>query len=312
MIGFTLANCEQGKNQDKQWQQHSTNEVYIQVLGTVQDGGSPHAACTKSCCKDLFNNPIPKRMVVCLGLVDQENKMNWIFEASPDLSRQMKALNTNLEFEHSETPDGIFITHAHIGHYAGLMYLGREAMNAKDVAVYAMLRLKTFLESNGPWSQLVLLNNIHLNLLKADSECVLSNQVKVIPFLVPHRDEFSETIGYKICGPNKKLLFIPDIDKWEKWNKDIVEEIKKVDYALIDGTFYDEKEINNRNIKEIPHPFVIECMKCFEKLNDSERNKIHFIHFNHTNKLLLDESMEINEVLNHGYHVSQFNQRFEL
>ena len=36
--------------------------------------------------------------------------------------------------------------------------------------------------------------------------------IKVNPFLVPHRDEFSETVGYQIEGPNKTALFIPGIN----------------------------------------------------------------------------------------------------
>jgi len=178
--------------------------------------------------------------------------------------------------------------------------------------VFAMPRLKNYLETNGPWSQLVNLKNIHLNMLKGDSSIILSNNYKVIPFVVPHRDEFSETVGYKIIGPNKSILFIPDIDKWEKWDRSIVEEIKKVDIAFIDGTFYDAKEINHRNIKEIPHPFVIETMALFEALPVAEKNKIHFIHFNHTNRLLIKESDELKNVLKSGFRVSEFGQQIAL
>ena len=106
---------------------------------------------------------------------------------------------------------------------------------------------------------------------------------------MPHRDEYSETVGYVISGPNKSALFIPDIDKWEKWKLDINAEIKKVDYALLDATFFDEKEINNRDISEIPHPFIIESMKKFEMMTPEEKNKIIFIHFNHTNPVLKDQ-----------------------
>ena len=28
-------------------------KTYLKVLGTVQDGGSPHIGCQKSCCTDL-------------------------------------------------------------------------------------------------------------------------------------------------------------------------------------------------------------------------------------------------------------------
>ncbi|WP_259367224.1 MBL fold metallo-hydrolase [Cellulophaga baltica] len=104
-----------------------------------------------------------------------------------------------------------------------------------------MPRMKKYLETNGPWSQLVLNNNIKLTPIENEESISLSQNITVTPFVVPHRDEYSETVGYKIQGPNKTALFIPDIDKWNKWDKSIVEEIKKVDYAFLDATFYSGK-----------------------------------------------------------------------
>lgn len=288
------------------------NIVEIIVLGTVQDAGSPHIACKKACCADLFERPDPSRKVVSLGLIDHENKKSWIFEATPDLPTQMKTLKNQSPFAEKETPDGIFLTHAHIGHYAGLMFLGKEAMNAQKVPVYAMPRMKTYLETNGPWSQLVNLQNISLQSTQQNETIVLSPKVKVIPYKVPHRDEYSETVGYTIEGPNKKALFIPDIDKWNKWDKDIIQAISTVDYAFLDATFYDAAEINNRDISTIPHPFVIESMELFKNLPESEKAKIHFIHFNHTNPLLNRNSEQAKTVLKNGFRIADFRQILEL
>ncbi|MGQ0828367.1 MAG: MBL fold metallo-hydrolase [Bacteroidota bacterium] len=284
----------------------------LMVLGTVQDAGSPHIGCTKECCKNLFKNPDKNRKVVSLGVIDPINKLNWMFEATPDLPSQMKLLKEHSGFSTKEAPDGIFLTHAHIGHYAGLMFLGREAMGSKNIPVYAMPRMQNYLETNGPWSQLVKLNNIQIHPLQANEEIILSSNIKVKALLVPHRDEYSETVGYIISGPNKKVLFIPDIDKWNKWEKSIIEEIKKVDYAFIDATFYDGAEINNRDISEIPHPFVIESMEAFKELSIAEKDKIYFIHFNHTNPLLMIESEQAKTVLKNGFHIAQFEQIISL
>ena len=284
----------------------------IIVLGNVQDGGSPHIGCNKACCKELFINPDPARMVCSLGVIDPENKLNWLFDATPDFTFQLKALKKASEFSTKEVPDGIFITHAHIGHYTGLMYLGREALNAKLVPVYAMPKMKSFLEHNGPWSQLVSLNNISVKPIQNGQINTLSSNIKVTAFKVPHRDEFSETAGYQIEGPNKKALFIPDIDKWSKWDKNIADEIKKVDYAFIDATFYDASEINNRPIAEIPHPLVVESMELFKTLPLKERDKIYFIHLNHTNPLLNTESGQTKTVLKSGFHIARYNDVFEL
>ena len=284
----------------------------IVILGNVQDGGSPHMGCDKLCCKKLFENPDKDRMVVSLGLVDPYENKSWMIEATPDFPRQAKLLKNYCSINQKETPDGIFVTHAHIGHYIGLMYLGKEAMNSNRIPVYAMTRMKGFLMMNGPWSQLMKMSNIRFNNINNERTIRLSKQFKITPFLVPHRDEFSETVGYKIKGPLKSALFIPDIDKWGKWNKDIVEEIKKVDYAFIDGTFYNEKEINNRDISQIPHPFVIESMEMFKDFSKTEKAKVYFIHLNHTNPLLDKNSPESIKVKNAGFNIARPNQIFTL
>lgn len=283
----------------------------IVILGTMQDAGSPQIGCNKDCCLDLFNNPDPNRKVVSLGVIDVEAKQNFLFEATPDMVNQCKVLK-GLSGYDNEVPNGIFLTHAHIGHYTGLMYLGKEAMNADSIPVFAMPKMKTFLEQNGPWSQLVINGNIAIQQIEHQQEINLTKQLKIIPFTVPHRDEFSETVGYKIIGPNKTALFIPDIDKWEKWDNDIIIEISKVDYAFLDATFYDGEEINNRDIAEIPHPFIIESMEKFKKLSDSEKNKIFFIHLNHTNPTIDINSKQAQKVLENGFNIAQINDIFKL
>ena len=285
---------------------------YIIVLGTIQDAGSPHMGCEKSCCISLFENPDPNRKVVSLGLVDPLEKKYWLIEASPDFITQCRELKKISAFEHGKSPDGIFLTHAHIGHYTGLMYLGKESYNSKNVPVFAMTRMKGFLIKNGPWSQLFKLNNIRINNINHQEEIKLSNNLSITPFLVPHRDEFSETVGFKINGPKKSVLFIPDIDKWGKWNKNLIKEIKNVDIALLDGTFYDNKEVNNRNISEIPHPFIVETMDLFKEEKNSEKFKINFIHFNHTNPLLDSNSAALIRLKESGFNMAKFKDVINL
>lgn len=286
-------------------------ETSLIILGTVQDAGSPHIGCKKDCCKNLFENPDPTRMVVSLGIVDPQTNQRWIIEATPDLPRQLHLLN-HLAGVENKAPDGILITHAHIGHYAGLMYLGREGMNTNGVPVYTLPRMKNYLETNGPWSQLVNLKNITLIGIRPEEKIQLSPAVSIIPFTVPHRDEFSETAGYLVEGSSKKALFIPDIDKWEKWDKSIVELVKTVDYAFLDATFFDGEEIQTRNISEIPHPFVVESMSLFTALPAAERSKIHFIHFNHTNPLLKPAGMALEKVKEEGFAIARFGAVFPL
>ena len=282
------------------------------VLGTAQDGGSPHIGCEKECCAQLFEKGDLSRKVVSLGVVDFKNNKTILIEATPDLPTQIRALSEMAPLKQNDYPDGIFLTHAHIGHYSGLMYLGKEAANTKNISVYTMPKMHRFLTENGPWGQLVANNNIRLVPTENEKSVQISEQLTIVPITVPHRDEYSETVGYKIVGPNKTLLFIPDIDKWEKWDKDIREEIKSVDYAFIDATFFDAEEIDYRDISEIPHPFVIESMETFNDFSKSERNKVYFIHFNHTNPLLNPDSHQTKRVLQEGFQIAREGMAIKL
>ena len=291
---------------------NKTNQAkqYITILGTAQDGGFPHIGCQKQCCNDFYKGILPKQQVVSLGLVDKESQQKFLFEATPDISTQLADLEKN-HLKTNTIIDGVFMTHAHMGHYAGLLYFGKEALGKKDIPVYAMPKMKEFLSNNGPWSQLVTTQNIVFLDLQKDSIVPLSNALKVTPFLVPHRDEFSETVGYKIEGNTNSALFIPDINKWSLWEKNIVEEVKKVDYAFIDATFFKEGEIN-RPMSEVPHPFIEETVALFENESLATKNKVIFIHFNHTNPALQSNSKERNDLELLGFRFATEGQRFKL
>ena len=302
----TIPNFAQNKNETP------VSQTSLIILGTSQDAGSPQINCTKSCCRAIFEGKQKPERVVSLGVIDPINNKQYLFEATPDITFQLQNLKNYTPAAVNEIPSGIFITHAHIGHYTGLMYLGKEVMNADQVPVYVSSRMKKFLETNGPWSQLVSNKNIDIKLMNLEEPVQLNSELTVTPFMVPHRDEFSETVGYKISGPQKSALFIPDIDKWEKWEKSILEEIKKVDFAFIDATFFSGKEIQARDISEIPHPFVIESIEMFKNLSTKEKSKIHFIHMNHTNPLLKPESKESKQIKKLGFNIARTGNRFTL
>ncbi len=238
---------------------------FVVVLGVAQDAGYPQADCQKSCCRPAWEQPHRRRLVSCIAVVDPASGQFWVVDATPDFPEQQHLVQNMLPGRPLKLA-GIFLTHAHVGHYTGLMHLGREAMGTKGVPVYAMPRMGDFLKNNGPWSQLLALKNIELRNMKADSVVLLNERLRVTPMLVPHRDEFSETVGFRIEGPGKSLLFIPDIDKWERWEQDINAVVGGVDFALLDGTFYQNGEIPGRDMSEIPHPFIEESIARFAVL----------------------------------------------
>ena len=281
---------------------------YILVLGIAQDAGYPQIGCRKECCKKVYDGKAVKQWVSSIAIVDPVSKQKWIIDATPDLPEQLKLLDDH----QSGDLTGIFLTHAHIGHYTGLMYLGREAMSANKIPVYAMPRMNDFIKSNGPWRQLLALNNIELQKLKTDSSIRLNERISIQPLLVPHRDEFSETVGYLVRSPDKNLLYIPDIDKWNKWKKGIHFYVAYCDYLLLDGTFYKKGELPGRNMGEIPHPFVEESMVLFDSLEAVDKRKIWFTHFNHTNPLIREDSDESKEVRDKGFNLARPGHIFKL
>lgn len=282
---------------------------YIAILGIAQDGGFPHINNNQEF-QEVADDPSAKELVVSLGLVDPIHQKKFLFEATPDMPEQLSNLERNY-LKTDQIIDGIFLTHAHIGHYTGLIHLGREAMGSKSIPVMAMPKMKAFLETNGPWEQLVRLENIKILPLGADVSVQVTQELKVTPFLVPHRDEYSETVGYKIEGPGKSALFIPDIDKWSKWERDLVAEVQKVDYAFLDATFFADGEIP-RPMSEVPHPFVEETVHAFAKADSITKSKVIFIHFNHSNPALREDFKERRALESQGFRFARQEQIFPL
>lgn len=283
---------------------------YVVVLGIGQDAGVPQMGCDSPFCKQAWIDDRLSQTVSSIALVDPDTKGRWIIDATPDLPEQFEFLK-QITGDRTNDITGIFLTHAHIGHYTGLMYLGRESMNSKDVKVYAMPRMKQMLEQNAPWSQLVGLKNISLQPLVDKSEVRLNDRLTIEPFLVPHRDEFSETVGYRIRSRSKTLIFIPDIDKWQKWQTPLADVVRTADYLLIDGTFYADGEIS-RPMSEVPHPFVSETVDLLKALPVKERAKVYFTHFNHSNPLVQGDKKALKELRRHGFRMAKSGLRLPL
>jgi pyrroloquinoline quinone biosynthesis protein B len=256
------------------------------VLGIAQDGGVPHIGCRQPLCVAARQDPARRQRVACLGLIDDASGQRFLVDATPDLASQIDSLNEGRTPADRRRPvDGILLTHAHVGHYTGLMYLGREALGADRVPVFATPRMAAFLRENEPWGQLARLGHIEIREMSPGHE-VTMGRFRVMPVTVPHRDELSDTVALRVRGPSRSLLYVPDIDKWERWDRRIAGEVAGVDVALLDGTFEDAAEVPGRSLAEIPHPLVGETMALLKA--PSSRGRVHFIHLNHTNRLLRD------------------------
>lgn len=284
---------------------------YLVVLGTAQDGGYPQAGTPPG---DAWE-PDRRRFATSLAIVDPGSGERWLLEATPDFRDQLHLLDRLAPASGVPGLDGILLTHAHVGHYTGLIHLGREIIGASAVPVHAMPRMVDFLRTNGPWDQAVGLGNIELHPLADARAVALNDRISITPFLVPHRDEYSETVGYRIQGPTRTVLFLPDIDKWERWDEAgtrVETVLTTVDVAYLDGTFFTDGEVPGRAMSEIPHPFIVETMNRFRDAPLEERRKIRFIHLNRTNPALFAGSAERARIEAAGFRVAELLEILEL
>ncbi len=249
------------------------------LLGVAQDAGVPHIGCNCQTCMLARQDPHQRQLPVSLALIDHRAHTSWVIDATPAFPEQLAMLQA---YAPGYQLAGVLLTHAHIGHYTGLMYLGREALNAKSVPVYASPMLCAYLTSNGPWSQLVKLGNISLRPITASVPLALSQRLRVTPLQVPHRAEFSDTLAYLVHGPARSLFYCPDIDRWEHWSQSLPRLLETVDIALLDGTFFSTTELPGRDLAEIPHPLVGATVE----LLAGTPARVYFIHLNHSNPLL--------------------------
>ncbi len=304
---LTLAACEKTVDTEKAAATEKSCSVSLLVLGVAQDGGKPQIGNPDD---QAWTDPSLRRLATSLALIDRrgDQPKRWLFEATPDIKEQLQHLDQAAPVKRKIGLNGVFLTHAHIGHYTGLAMLGHEAAGAENIVVYALPRMADFLVENGPWSQLVKYHNIIIAIMEADAPEQIADAISVTPFLVPHRQEFSEVAGFRIHGPDRSALFIPDIDSWEDWDAAgtrIEDMIASVDVAYLDATFYANGEIPGRDMSGFPHPFVAHSMERFSGLASEEKAKVRFIHMNHTNPLLNPEARERHTVTEAGFNIAE-------
>ena len=272
------------------------------VLGIAQDGGIPQIGCEQKICRTQ------KHHISSLAIV--QNQSVYLIDATPDLRNQYAELiHRNPTLRKGTLLDGIFLTHAHMGHYSGLLYLGKESISTRQTPVYCSPQMATFLKNNAPWNLLVENGNVALKIFDRDRSVDLG--FKITPLEVPHRKEFTDTYGFRIEGEQKSLLYIPDIDAWKPVQPKISEWLARSDYALLDGTFYSGNELPGRDMKKVPHPTIQDSISFFKTLPQFGA-KIFFTHLNHTNPILEPGSAEHQQVKKSGYDVAVDWQEFHL
>jgi len=280
----------------------TSQQPFVVVLGTAQDGGFPQAGCTNACCDWARADLSRRRLPACLGVVDPVSQQRWMLDCTPNFPEQLEVLNQ--VSDPSWGLAGVFLTHGHIGHYVGLIHLGKEVMGARGIPLYVMPRMRSFIESDSPWRQLVEQDHVRVHPLSHGGEVVLNERIRITPFEVPHRDEISETVGFRVSGPGRSIIHLPDIDSWDAWQGDVSTLLSGVAVAWLDGTFYDDSELPHRNLAAISHPFMVDSLAHFQGLPKDLRSRIRFTHLNHSNPAANPESEQAGQVRSSGHHIA--------
>jgi pyrroloquinoline quinone biosynthesis protein B len=298
---------------------HPTSQIMgprLVALGTVQDGGLPHAACSCTRCTTARNDPAARRYVASLALHLPDEDLVFLVDATPDLREQLQqiaALRGRVSDRVDRAPvDGVLLTHAHIGHYLGLAFFGFEAIHTRALAVYGTPAMLDLLRTNAPWSQLVRLENILPRELTLGEPVTLSNRITVTALPAPHRNEFADTVGFVFRGPRAAVLYVPDTDAWRAWNPPLTELLRDVDIAILDGTFFSMDELPGRRVASIGHPTITETMDLLEETVRDGRLRVYFTHFNHSNPVLEATSAARDQVERRGFHLLDEGDAFEL
>lgn len=281
--------------------------VIVKILGTAQDGGIPQLGCDCKNCSRARKDQKYSRLISSLAILDFKEKKFFIVDATPDIRVQSDMASDRLRQEISiqaKIPQGVLLTHAHIGHYTGLMFFGFESLSTHRLLVYCSSRMRDFLIKNGPWNQLIERENISPIILSPNEKLPLTTRISIVPFSVPHRDEYSDTLGFIISGSKKNLLYLPDIQNWEAWDRSVVEEIEKVEVALLDGTFYSPEELPGRDLSGIGHPFIKKSIEILNKVPKKGKTTIYFTHLNHSNFVLDPEGEARKNVMENGFDIA--------
>jgi pyrroloquinoline quinone biosynthesis protein B len=284
-------------------------------LGTAQDGGIPHAACSCERCEAARRDPARRRRIASLAIVVPSTGRRFLVDASADLREQLDRLPLlgHPRGATDRTPvDGVLLTHAHVGHYLGLAFFGYEAIHTRGTPVFATPRMAGFLRANGPWSRLVAREEIVLREMPPGVPLELDDGVRVTPFAVPHRDEDSDTVGFKIEGPHAVVIYVPDTDGWGAWNPSLATVLEGSTVALLDGTFYAADELPGRDVSKIGHPLITSTMALLGDDVRAGRLRVAFTHLNHSNGALDPDGSARRAILGAGFTVASDGDRIPL
>jgi pyrroloquinoline quinone biosynthesis protein B len=278
------------------------------LLGRAQDGGVPHLGCERPCCVEARAQGHVE-YPCSLGIHDRLTGSLLLIEATPAVEPQIAMLHTlaGVSGRGRQPVDGVLITHAHIGHYTGLMQFGEEVAATDHIPLHVTPRMASFLQENDPWAQVIEYGQVDVRPVEPGQSCEPLEGLRVEFIEVPHREEHSDTVAFKVHGPARTLLWVPDVDQWGRHEGLLAQLLEGVDVAYVDATFYDGSELPGRDLSRIPHPLMVETMAMWADQAEANPGVIRFIHMNHTNPVLRDAALR-SQIEAKGFGIGQVGE----
>jgi pyrroloquinoline quinone biosynthesis protein B len=250
-----------------------------------------------------------RRLASSAAVIERGKGNAWLIDVSPDLPAQLEMVHEALrQWSGSGFPvKEVLLTHAHMGHYWGLGYLGKEGIMARNLAVAGTPRMIKFLKKNRPFKDMIDWGVLVPSIISPGEPVHLSAELTATAHRVPHREDFTDTVAWVLEGPNASILYAPDLDKLDKATEGLIAE---VDIALVDGTFFREDEIG-QGMRVVPHPPVEKTLPRLSK-TDMKGTRVIYIHLNHTNPMCDPSSPEAEEVRKKRLEVAEDGMTFDL
>lgn len=266
----------------------------VEVLGNTQDGGVPHLECSCDLCSKARENPEEAKHNASIMVKDsdEEDSFRYLIDATPDVRYQITG----------EYLDGVFISHGHLGHITGLLQFGEEGCNKTDLPLYVSDKTENYIRKNDPFRLLIDKGNVEIMNFNDEDEVDIRGGC-IEAFEAKHNRVNTDTLSFMIHGEEKTLFYIADIHEWTEKTLNLMQ---KADIAIVDGTFWNEEEIER--YEEVPHPVMKETMHLAEGWDTD----IYFTHLNHTNPALREDTDERQEIQERGFGVVEEGMEFEL
>jgi pyrroloquinoline quinone biosynthesis protein B len=272
----------------------------ITVLGAADDGGIPHLNCEcKACTQARKNNEVD--YPTSLRLTGTSADQTLIFEASAELRHTIENI-----------PDAFCISHDYGGSTAGLFSLGNEVTGANSVKIYCSEEFGSLIRSGGLYDRLLTNNNLEIEPVQHGEDRQIA-YCDITFFELEFDHGKTNPLAYKISGADEvgnDLFYAPKIQNIESGN--ILEIIKEVDIALIDGHYWSQAgETRAGHLpRNIPRYMDVIDNNLDNTDEDGElETEIYFLNINHTNKVLHDHD-RLKSIQERGYDICNEGQDF--